>query len=190
MLPAVLVVMTCIPAGSHHLGHHALVHWSGCRYYKFGPWVQKLLIRATWASSTVRKISYRQAKVWKLKSHMFIPTQSDTTCAKLSTADKLLSLKFNYLSLKFLSRMASVFQSLLQVLSLNPTAAPDNTGGSGGGSAMGLHTPHQQKRVSRSPHRKKNIFKLNVAWLQCPFFHGYFLTTILETSHLLQGRAP
>lgn len=100
----------------------------------------------------------------------------------LAPADRSLSLEFNFISLKFLSKMTSVFQLLLQlILSLITTVAPCNPKDSRGGV---LH-PYE-RRGCLDLHilgRKKNIFELNVACLHYPFFHGCFLFTILKTTH-------
>lgn len=122
---------------------------------------------------------------------MFIPAQSDTTYAMLSAADKLLSVKFSFISLKSLHRMASVFPSLLQSLSLITRVAPCNTGGSGNGVLQWDSTLPVSRSVSRAPcfRWEKNIFELNVAWFPCPFFQGYFLSSILKTPLFLQGLA-
>lgn len=186
------MVLTCTPAGSHNFGHPALAHWSVCYSPKVSPQVQKLLIQATWASATVHMILLQTSQDLEdsLTVYMFIPAQSDTTHAVLSAADKLLFWKFSFISLKSLHRMASVFPSLLQSLSLITRVAPCNTGGSGNG-VLQWAPLSVSRSVSRAPcfWWKKNIFELNVAWFPCPFFQGYFLSSILKTPHFLQGLA-
>lgn len=114
----------------------------------------------------------RSERVYK-----FTLAPSHPLYAMLSTADRLLSLEFNFISLKLWSKMTSVFQLLLQIiLSLITTVAPCNTKDFGGGV---LH-PYQWKGVHRSPHFRQ---EKEYIWAECDLPPPPFLPWLLPVYH-------
>lgn len=165
------MMIPCIPGSPHHFGHRDLLDSLGPQ-----PMNSAAFESAYWASSTVLRI-VRPIRIWKtVQESSICPKQSKpaTPTYKCWLWNTLLSLKSQCLPFEVLK----IFQLLWWAHATERFWRYS--------SIMRLHSLSTQWFAEHHI-TDRSIFKMNVTWFQCPFFHSYFLSTIFKIPHFLQG---